>query len=619
MLIRKLYVHILAIALLLTGLSSMSFGADLPQIPQFPDGTHTLTFDEGDSMIISAVVPDNIPPGKTLGLILAFHGWGGNSTSMIQWPLLDMLGSDSGSPVYPGLDVLDDYVIIGLSAKTVEGVDFPAGEGPWQEGDFAPTYKTFQWALDNYPIDPRRVHLIGGSRGAFMVTRFVWEHLGDFASVAAYMGAYTPDWDEASGTKGPPLWPRDWFDQKFVNGIPYDYSPGNYIADKRYDYRLDFSDYSMKKLLHLAGKDSTYIRSVQQAAKWRLQSKYLPGNGDSIKTNQKINIADSLPEFYHMHGDADDVIEPNVTRSYTRGLAKKGIRFIYRELIGGDHWNVGKDHATQFGYIINSDALAWMHATRNENFPLSAAQKATLESFKNDIGALHWGPARDRMLEVARIGGREAGEAFVFAFANNLDAGAIQGTAAHIAATTKFGPAVTAALIGNINHSVGWVAGAAITTLGVYAKWRQPEARTFLINAALDTDLAPEIRVKFIEALGIPFSLMKLGNMHDDKEIVDTLIALLHDPNYFIQKAAHDILKTTSALIGDPDPDNSGWRKFEYTSDVDGNFKTGGGLTRFWPGGTPAQNSWVLEQWGFWAAQVTAPLLSDNFVKKPLK
>jgi hypothetical protein len=36
-------------------------------------------------------------------------------------------------------------------------------------------------------------------------------------------------------------------------------------------------------------------------------------------------------------------------------------------------------------------------------------------------------------------------------------------------------------------------------------------------------------------------------------------------------------------------------------------------------GGTPAQNSWVLKQWGFWAAQVTAPLLSDNSVKKPLK
>ena len=54
-------------------------------------------------------------------------------------------------------------------------------------------------------------------------------------------------------------------------------------------------------------------------------------------------------------------------------------------------------------------------------------------------------------------------------------------------------------------------------------------------------------------------------------------------------------------------------------SDVDGNFKTGGGLTRFWPGGTPAQNSWVLKQWGFWAAQVTAQLLSDNFIKKPLK
>ena len=55
-----------------------------------------------------------------------------------------------------------------------------------------------QWALKTYPIDPRRIHLIGYSSGAFMVTRFGWVNQQHFATVTGYCGASSTRW-----SKGP--------------------------------------------------------------------------------------------------------------------------------------------------------------------------------------------------------------------------------------------------------------------------------------------------------------------------------------------------------------------------------------------------------------------------------
>ena len=83
MLIGKSYVHMLAIILFLTSLSSASHGQEAPQTGTFTD---TLKFSNGTSMKFKARVPMSLPKEKTLGLILAFPPHGGNENSMVNWP-----------------------------------------------------------------------------------------------------------------------------------------------------------------------------------------------------------------------------------------------------------------------------------------------------------------------------------------------------------------------------------------------------------------------------------------------------------------------------------------------------------------------------------------------------
>ena len=64
----------MVIALVLTGLSSTSFGAP-PKTGTFTD---TPKFSNGTNMTFKAGVPMELPKEKTLGLILAFHPHGGN-------------------------------------------------------------------------------------------------------------------------------------------------------------------------------------------------------------------------------------------------------------------------------------------------------------------------------------------------------------------------------------------------------------------------------------------------------------------------------------------------------------------------------------------------------------
>ncbi len=89
MAIHNFHVHTLALALLLTGFSSTSYGKESPlKTGSFTD---TITFRNGTSMKFKARVPMELPKEKILGLILAFHPHGGNENSMINWPLKTFL------------------------------------------------------------------------------------------------------------------------------------------------------------------------------------------------------------------------------------------------------------------------------------------------------------------------------------------------------------------------------------------------------------------------------------------------------------------------------------------------------------------------------------------------
>jgi beta-galactosidase len=496
------------------------------------DGPRTGTFNEtlnfgSTSMNIKARVPMVLPKEKALGLILAFHPHGGNENSMVNWPSKAFLERQG---------VLDDYVIIGLKSQGPQG--YKEHLGDWETADHAPSYKTFQWAMNTYPIDPRRVHVIGWSRGGFMVTRFIWDNLENFATVTAYAGAHSSAWTRKS-LGGYPN--QDWVKLKWKDGkVNGKWTGGGFV------YSIDFAAKSLR----------------------------------GFKKNN-VELADSLPEFYHVHGDQDYVIDVNLTRSYTRELGKKGIRCIYRELDGVNHAGVFQGKPVNF--TVNDDVFKWIHATRNKILLPSRTEKTTLAYIKGSISTLDRAKALELIKEAGRIGGAPAGEVLVRAF----DSGDTQVRLAAVnsAMTTSYGPVFTEQLGKLITDKDPAIAKAAIRALGQYAQWRQLDAQAILNEASLKQSIDINTRGLIIAELGKIVELMKLGNMHDDRQIILTLVKLLDDPEQQVRLAAYTRLKSASQ------------NSFAYS-----------------PDSTDRKEG--LKNWNRWAAEATAPLLSNDFARK---
>jgi hypothetical protein len=113
-------------------------------------------------------VPDKLPEAKTLGLIVAFHGMNGNEDHMTGFAI----GAAKRTKL------ADQYLIMGGKSK---------GAG-WATSDDKDLLQWIAWAMETYPIDPRRVHIIGMSNGGWMVKRFGWANQDKFATVTAYCG-----------------------------------------------------------------------------------------------------------------------------------------------------------------------------------------------------------------------------------------------------------------------------------------------------------------------------------------------------------------------------------------------------------------------------------------------
>ena len=517
-------------------ISSPSYGQGAPQTGTFTD---TLKFSNGTSMKFKARVPMSLPKEKTLGLILAFHPHGGNENSMVDWPSKTFLERQG---------VVDEYVIIGLKSRRPNGYEEHLGD--WEKADHGPSYETFRWAMKTYPIDRRRVHLIGWSRGGFMATRFIWDHLRHFATVTAYAGAHSPDWTKKS-LGGYPN--QDWVKLKWKDGMVNGQWTGT-----RIDYSVAFHNQSLKEFLPL-------------------------GNGKP---------ADFLPEFYHVHGDSDYVVDVGLTRCFTRELGKKGFRYVYRELDGVNHSKVFQ--GDPLNMVVNDDVFRWIHATRNKILPLGETDKATLATIKRDVATMSNSQAIPLIKKAARIGGPQAGEALVKAFDSRY--ADVRHAAVASGYSTSYGPAFIAKL-GEIIRDKDPKKDQdlrfnACHVLGRYAKWRQLDARKIITDAVLDTSLTRYIRFQLITAISRSYELMIPGNMHDDRKIIQALIKLLDDPDGGVRGYAHIILKKGTDDVG----------KFGFN-----------------PGHNKTDRQAAIRRWNAWAAEVTAPLLSNNFVRKPLK
>jgi dienelactone hydrolase len=144
--------------------------------------------------------PAELPAERRLGLIVYFHGMNGNENSLY--------GFVTGAAGRVG--IADEYVITGGKSK---------GAG-WSTSDDKDVLAWIAWIKETYPIDPRRVHLLGASNGGWMVKRFGWEHQDLFATVSPYCGGGV-DFSNGprTGKPGTPLGPAEtkteWY---FVHG-----------------------------------------------------------------------------------------------------------------------------------------------------------------------------------------------------------------------------------------------------------------------------------------------------------------------------------------------------------------------------------------------------------------
>lgn len=538
MMIHKNYVQVLIFLFFLTDFSRAIYGKE----PSLLTGTFsdTLTFNNDLSMKFTARVPMKLPREKILGLILVFHPHGGNESSMINWPTKTFLERQK---------VLDQYVIIGLKSSGPQA--YKEYLGDWEVADHEPSYKVFQWAMKNYPIDPRRVHIMGWSRGGFMVTRFIWDNLKDFASVTAYAGAYSSDWTKKS-LGGYPK--QDWVKLKWKDGVVN----GEWTG-KRFDYDMSFLDKSFRN--HLL--------------KYGIQN--------------KIIISDYFPEFYHVHGSSDYVIDVNLSRCYTDELASKGISYIYRELKGVNH--AGVFQGEPINMLVNDDVFSRIHATRNKIIPLNKVELGRLHFMKANISEMDLVKAQKYIKEAARIGGPLAGEALIKAFDSKNEKVRIA------ALTSAYSTIYGAAFIEKLGEIITdkdsvWSKDFrfnACHVLGRYVKWRQFNAKEILINSVLDRSLSQYIRFQLITALSKTYEMMIIGNMYDDREVVETLIKLLDDPDQGVRGYAHMILVKGT----------DGKGRFGYNAAANSSQRQG-----------------AIKLWQDWAKKVTVSLLSKDSVKK---
>lgn len=144
--------------------------------------------------------PAALPEERRLGLIVYFHGMNGNENSLYGFV----------TEAARRVGIIDEYVVTGGKSK---------GAG-WSTSDDKDVLAWIAWIKETYPIDPRRVHILGASNGGWMVKRFGWEHQDLFATVSPYCGGGV---DFSNGPKtgrpGTPLGPAEtkteWY---FVHG-----------------------------------------------------------------------------------------------------------------------------------------------------------------------------------------------------------------------------------------------------------------------------------------------------------------------------------------------------------------------------------------------------------------
>jgi predicted esterase len=125
----------------------------------------------GMMMRAHMLAPRDMPPARTLALLLVYHGMNGNEDNYYGGTVecLRRLKCES------------EFVVIAGKAK---------GAGWTLEDDGPITKRVIEWAKEKYPIDARQIFIWGSSNGAGFIGKFGWENQDLVAAAVGYCGGY---------------------------------------------------------------------------------------------------------------------------------------------------------------------------------------------------------------------------------------------------------------------------------------------------------------------------------------------------------------------------------------------------------------------------------------------
>jgi len=373
--------------------------------------------------------PTVLPEQKHLALLMCFHGSTGNEngpSELMQRTLKD-------------LKLDQQYIVLGVKSRGIG----------WDDVDEIDVMKAYDWVTSLYPIDKRRVYLIGHSSGAHWDTKFGSKHMDLIAGVMRWAGG-----------------------------------------------------------------------SVR-----------LPSFGK--------DMGPLMTEWYLVHGTKDDANSITGTREGRDNLKQAGFRYVFREILDGDHGNILGIKA------VTHDMVWWMDALRHKTMPLTAEDEKFLKQFANAKTAAKLFGDADTWNELLRIGGPHAGQVIAKAFES--DKPKVREYAAIACTKSRFaGEHTVTELAKLLEDKTAGVRTAAITALGVQANWRSEAAQVALGKLALNSkskkvELADrgEATVLLAKAATLPL----LGNYDDDMPLWQALMSIMNDEKPEMRAAAFAPLK----------------------------------------------------------------------------
>jgi poly(3-hydroxybutyrate) depolymerase len=370
-------------------------------------------------------VPEKLPKKRHLALLICFHGRGGNEDGPAE--LMNRTIKDLG--------LSDQYIVMGLKSHEIG----------WEDADEIDVLKAYDWVSSVYPIDRRRVYLIGHSSGAHWDTHFGSKHIDLFAGIMRWAGG---------------------------------------------------------SIRPLGGKDA------------------------ALQT-----------EFYFVHGTKDDQNAISSSREGRENLKRAGCRYVFREVLTGDHGNILSMAP------ITHDLVWWMDSLRHKTMPLPVDDDKFLKQFATAKLRDKLLPQAETWNELLRIGGPQAGQ--VVAEAMTSPTAKIREFAALACTKGRFGGEETVAELAKlVDDKSAAVRTATIAALGVEANWRSETAQRALGQLALSkkkvelTDRG-DATIQLAKAATLPL----LGNYDDDTPLWQALIGLLNDERKEIRTAAFSPLK----------------------------------------------------------------------------